>query len=209
MRRDGPYATAAYATHIALELGQIPEERAPEEWATPDDADVGTTMGTTSVSDGEALDPPAVSVHVYRGMRFYDEQEDRVITFRKGTWFSHRSNPDLDYSTPLDALEVEFEEDENPYDPEGSPRVSMTGNEFARRIASGRYRNVTGETTTVEEGDYVGYHPVGEDEVRWTGYVVETHPETGSVTVEFEDDPGIEENVPLERIKALSKAEEA
>ena len=204
--RNEPYATAAYATHVALELGQIPEEDAPDEWATPE-GQTGTTMSTTSVSDGETLDPPAVQVHVYAGMRFYDRQEDRTVTFQTARWFSHMSNPNLDYSDPMNPLKVQFEEDLFPYEEE-SPSLELSGNEFAERIASGRYRNVTGETATVEEGDYVGYHPVGEDEERWTGYVVETHPGTGSVTVEFEDDPGIEERAPLERIKALSKAEE-
>lgn len=144
MNRLDPHATAAYATHIALELGQIPEEDAPDEWPTPEDADVGTVWGTTSVSDGETLDPPAVDVHIYAGMEFYDRQEDRTVTFESARWFAFRSNPDVGHSRPRDALAVQFEEDEFPYEEE-SPSLELSGNEFARRIASGRYRNITGE----------------------------------------------------------------
>jgi len=102
-------------------------------------------MSVSSISDGEKLDPPAVQVHVYSGMEFYDEHRGETITFDKARWFSFRSNPDVDHSRPLDALEVAFEEDEFPGNPDGSPPIEISGNEFARRIASGRYRNVTGE----------------------------------------------------------------
>jgi len=143
MRRNEPYATTAISTHIALELGQIPEDEQPDEWPTPEDTS-GTTMSVSSVSDGETLDPPAVQVHVYEGMEFYDEHRGETITFRTARWFSFRSNPDLDHSRPMDALEVEFEEPEFPAN-EDSPHIEISGNEFARRLASGRYRNVTGE----------------------------------------------------------------
>ena len=142
--RDDPHATALYAEHVALDLGQVPEDTAPDEWATPE-GQTGTTMSTTSVSDGEPLDPPGISVHVYSGMAFYDRQEDRVVTFDVARWFAFKENPDLDYSTPRDPVVVEFEEEEFPYDDEEGPNLSLSGNEFARRLASGRYQNVTGE----------------------------------------------------------------
>lgn len=127
-----------------LRLGQIPENDAPDEWATPEGA-IGPTMSVSTVSGGEEMDPPMISVHVYAGMEFEDTEENRTVTFRRAVWFAFRSDPDRDISRPRDAVSVEFEEREDSGDP-GSPRLELSGNEFARRLASGRYENVTGRT---------------------------------------------------------------
>lgn len=137
--KDEPHATTAVAQSIKLDIGQV---EPPEEWNLPEGVN-GNTTSTTSVSGGESYDPPLVQVRVVSGMEFYDEQEDRVVEFEDAIWFSFRSNPDVDHSTPDDPLRCRFDAYERQGDPDSGP-LKLTGNEFARRLSSGRYRNVTG-----------------------------------------------------------------
>lgn len=160
MDRDYPHATAIYADHIALVLGQL--EDPPDEWATPDGT-VGPTMATANVRDGETLDPPLITVHVYEGMEFEDRKDGGTLTFEGATWFAFRADPELDYSTPEDPIRVEFTARTWPSD--DGVNVEHSANEFARRLVSGRYVNVTNEEGEELEADG-GREPIARLPVR-------------------------------------------
>lgn len=139
--RNDVHATALIAEHIALDLGQR-DPSLVEEWPTPDGVG-GSTKSVSEISDGERLDPPQVSVHVYSGMAFYDERDDRTVTVDRTRWFAFRED-ETALGDSRDPTRVKFEEPEDPEDPASGP-LELSGDELARRIASGRYENVTGE----------------------------------------------------------------
>lgn len=60
-------------------------------------------------------------------------------------------------------------------------------------------RDAIGE---IEPGDKIGYHPVGDDDVRVVGIVDRVRDRFGDVVVTMPDDPWIEEKVPFDRIEA-------
>lgn len=143
MTVEPPTTSALYADHIALDLSQVEVTDQLDPWPIPDGVS-GATIVTSGISDGEVLDPPQVTVHVYSGMIFADTHETRRVTFRDATWMSHRVDPEKPYSTPMDAIRCRFEEPADPDDPHSGP-LELTGLELARYVASGRYENVTGE----------------------------------------------------------------
>lgn len=60
----------------------------------------------------------------------------------------------------------------------------------------------------VTPGTTVGYHPVGEDDVRQVGIVKTVDLNVDRLTVTLPDDPGIEERVPFDRVEAIEGAGE-
>lgn len=69
---DGTGYVSLKASEIRVSLGQY---NLDYHWGVPDDV-TGSTMTRHKVIDGDRLDPPAVSVTVFEGMRFRDSSGD-------------------------------------------------------------------------------------------------------------------------------------
>lgn len=122
---DRPRLAATYADHIALNLGQVEVDY---PWKLPE-GQSGPTVVTSNVSDGESLNPPAVTVHVYSGMRFRRERDETWFEVEGATFWGFR-DADPDRTEPNPAIYL----NEVPTDDPDSDRLELSGQEFARRI---------------------------------------------------------------------------
>lgn len=66
---------------------------------------------------------------------------------------------------------------------------------------------MTSKLHGVGPGDTIGYHPVGEDDVRQVGVVKSVDATARRFVVTMPDDPGIEEKVPFDRVEAVEDRE--